>query len=124
MLGFCSPLRVWLALEPVDFRKGIDGLCAIVRERFGKNPLDGGVFIFINRGFQSVRLLFYDEQGFWLCQKRLSKGRFNNWPQSKGQDSSRLVSLMEAELLVLLRGGRINNLKLRPAFRQIHTVMA
>ncbi len=121
MLGFCSPLRIWLAVESVDFRKGIDGLCAIVRERFGKNPLDGGVFVFLNKNKESIRLLFYDSQGFWLCQKRLSSGKFRNWP-SFGIDNHQVLSVMEAELSVLLRGGAIRNLKLHPVFRQINGV--
>jgi hypothetical protein len=121
MLGFGSSLKVWLATEAVDFRKGIDGLCGIVRERFSKNPLDGEMFVFINRSHKSIRILFYDSQGFWLCQKRLSSGRFRNWPRGSKTDAS-IVSLVEAELSVLLRGGRINNLYLKPAFRQIREV--
>jgi hypothetical protein len=121
MLGFGSSLKVWLATEAVDFRKGIDGLCGIVRERFSKNPLDGEMFVFIKRSHKSIRILFYDSQGFWLCQKRLSSGRFRNWPRGSKTDAS-IVSLVEAELSVLLRGGRINNLYLKPAFRQIREV--
>lgn len=121
MLGFGSSLKVWLATEAVDFRKGIDGLCGIVRERFSKNPLDGGMFVFINRSHKSIRILFYDSQGFWLCQKRLSSGRFRNWPRGSKTDAC-IVSLVEAELSVLLRGGRINNLYLKPSFRQIREV--
>ncbi|MBW7877652.1 MAG: IS66 family insertion sequence element accessory protein TnpB [Candidatus Cloacimonetes bacterium] len=80
------------------------------------------MFVFINRSHNSIRILFYDSQGFWLCQKRLSSGRFRNWPRGGKTDAS-IVSLVEAELSVLLRGGRINNLYLKPAFRQIREVI-
>jgi transposase len=72
-------MRLLLAVEPVDFRKGIDGLVAVCRQRLAADPLAGGLFVFSNRRRRALKNLVYDGQGFWLCQKRLSAGRFNWW---------------------------------------------
>jgi transposase len=74
--------RIFLATEPVDFRKGIDGLGAVCRQRLGDNPLEGAVYVFRNRSGTSLKLLLYDGQGYWMMLKRLSPGRFAWWPNS------------------------------------------
>lgn len=74
-----------MAVEPVDGRKGIDGLAALCRQRLAEDPFSGCVFIFRTRSGTSIRLLAYDGTGFWLAQKRLSQGRFLVWPQGQGQ---------------------------------------
>jgi transposase len=73
-------MRILLAVEPVDFRKGIDGLAGIVR-RFDLDPMSGYLFVFVSRSGTSIKIVCYDGQGYWLCQKRLSKGRFRWWPK-------------------------------------------
>ena len=75
VLQLTAQSRVFLAVEPADFRRGIDGLAALCRQRLGENPMEGAVFVFRNRRGTSLKLLCYDGQGFWLCQKRLSQGR-------------------------------------------------
>ena len=82
MLQLSPQSRIFLATEPVDFRKGIDGLAAVCRQRLVDNPLEGAVYVFRNRSGTSLKLLLYDGQGYWLCMKRLSKGRFSWWPNS------------------------------------------
>jgi transposase len=94
--------RVLLAVEPVDFRKGIDGLAAICRQRLGAEPMSGVVFVFTNRRRTSLKLLRYDGQGTWLCQKRLSKGRFGWWPAAADQAA---YALAARRLPVLLWNG-------------------
>jgi transposase len=101
MLQLTPQSRIFLATEPVDFRKGMDGLAAVCRQVVGDNPLSGAVYVFRNRSGTAIKLLFYDGQGFWLCAKRLSQGRFHWWPQS--QDAS--YRLCARELLVLLWNG-------------------
>ncbi|NCP07944.1 IS66 family insertion sequence element accessory protein TnpB [bacterium] len=70
-------MRIMAAVEPVDFRKGIYGLCAVCRQRLQSDPFTGTVFVFINKSRTALRILAYDGQGYWLCHKRLSQGRFN-----------------------------------------------
>jgi transposase len=77
-------MRLLLAVEPVDFRKGIDGLVQVCRQRLNLDPIAGALFVFSNRRRRALKILMYDGQGFWLCQKRLSQGRFGWWP-SGGQ---------------------------------------
>ena len=74
MIQLSPQSRIFLATEPVDFRKGIDGLAAVCRQRLGDNPLEGAVYVFRNRSGTSLKLLLYDGQGYWLCMKRLSTG--------------------------------------------------
>jgi transposase len=101
MLQLTPQSRIFLATDPVDFRKGIDGLGAVCRQRLGQNPIEGAVYVFRNRAATALKLLFYDGQGYWLCMKRLSQGRFSWWP--KTQDAP--VSLSAPELLILMWNG-------------------
>ncbi|MCE7875652.1 transposase [bacterium CPR1] len=85
MFQLSPQTKILVAVEPVDGRKGIDGLAALCRQRLAEDPFSGCVFIFRTRSGSSIRLLAYDGQGFWLAQKRLSQGRFLLWPQGQGQ---------------------------------------
>ena len=76
MIQITPHMRIVVAVEPVDFRKGIDGLCAVCRQKLDSDPFSGTLFVFVNKSRQAVRVLVYDGQGFWLCHKRLSRGRF------------------------------------------------
>ena len=100
MIALTPQLRVWVAVAPADFRCGIDGLARRVRQVLAADPMGGAVFVFRNRRGTAIKLLAYDGQGFWLCQKRLSQGRFRHWPT--GQAGQTLAT---HELAVLLAGG-------------------
>lgn len=76
MIQVTAHMRILAAVTPVDFRKGIDGLCAVCRQELQSDPFTGTLFVFVNRRRSALRILCYDGQGFWLCHKRLSKGRF------------------------------------------------
>ena len=102
MIQLTPHMRIRVAIEPADFRKGIDGLARLCREALGSDPFSGSVFVFGNKSRKAVKILVYDGQGFWLCQKRLSKGRFPWWPQSLNAASE---SLEAHQLSVLLSGG-------------------
>ena len=80
MIAITPQMHILMATEPVDFRKGIDGLAGYVRNILDKDPFNGYVFVFSNTRKTSIKILTYDGQGFWLCQKRLSKGRFRWYP--------------------------------------------
>jgi transposase len=94
-------MRILVATEPQDFRKGIDGLAAVCKRELASDPFSGFLFVFKNRRATAIKVLAYDGQGFWLCQKRLSSGRFRFWPSA--DESSR--ELEAHALQVLLRAG-------------------
>jgi len=100
MLQLTAHMRLLVCVEPVDFRNGIDGLVRVCRGTLAEDPFRGTVFVFRNRRSTSVKVLAYDGQGFWLCQKRLSTGRFGWWP-----DGSSPHTLAARELHVLLSAG-------------------
>lgn len=101
MLQLTPQHRLLLAVEPVDFRKGICGLKGLCLNYLDCNPFSGAVFAFSNRARTSVKLLVYDASGFWLCQKRFSKGKLAWWPSGVGKTAE----LRASELLVLLAQG-------------------
>ena len=82
MIQITAQMRVLVAIEPVDGRKGIDSLVRLCQDKLAEDPFSGCVFVFRSRGGTTIRLLNYDGQGYWLAQKRLSKGRFIWWPES------------------------------------------
>ncbi len=75
-----TPIR--LALAPVDFRRGIDGFVALCQNDLHQEPRSGTLFVFINRTRTMVRLLAYEENGYWLMTKRLSHGTYQGWPRA------------------------------------------
>jgi len=92
-------MRILVALESIDGRKGIDSLVQLCREQLHADPFSGCLFLFRSRRATSIRALLYDGQGFWLAQKRLERGRFV-WPRAE----SGTVSLTRAQLSMLLEG--------------------
>lgn len=116
MLQITPQMRVMVATEPADFRKGIDGLAKECRLVLKSDPFSGAVFVFRNRRKTAVKILVYDGQGFWLCQKRLSTNRFRYWPSS-GEDA--VTSLQSYELSVLLSGGDPRMAKGAPMWRRV-----
>ena len=98
MIQITAQMRVLVAIEPVDGRKGIDSLTRLCQEKLQEDPFSGCVFIFRSRRGTSIRLLTYDGQGFWLAQKRLSRGRFVWWPS--GQEPTRRLQAHQAQLLL------------------------
>src|SRR6202142_4600444 len=81
MLQITPQMRILVAVEAVDFRKGIDSLAELCRAKRNGCPFLGCLFVFRSRRATSIKVLVYDGQGFWLATKRLSKGRFHWWPQ-------------------------------------------
>ena len=112
--------RILVAVEPADFRKGIDGLAAVCRKALGENPFSGALFVFRNRKGTSIKILAYDGQGFWLCQKRLSKSKFRYWPSDRQNNAE---TLLGHELTVLLSGGDPRATKSAPLWRPVGQVV-
>ena len=116
MIQLTTHMRILVATEPADFRKGIDGLAALCRVRLQQDPFQGTVFVFRNRRATAIKIIVYDGQGFWLCQKRLSKGRFPYWPRSVTDISCQLEA---HQLAVLLSGGDPEAIKVAEPWRRI-----
>jgi transposase len=116
MIQITPQMRILLAVEAVDFRKGIDGLARSCREVLKEDPFSGHVFVFRNKRGTSIKVLMYDGQGFWLCQKRLSKGRFRWWPQ-RGREGVR--SLLAHELHLLIWNGNPAGSEVSPLWKRI-----
>lgn len=74
---------IQLAVAPVDFRRGIDGLVALCQHALHQEPRSGTLFVFINRSRTMIRLLAYEENGYWLMTKRLSQGTYQGWPRAE-----------------------------------------
>ena len=72
MIQVTPQMRILVAVEPVDFRRGIDGLARLCREVLKADPFSGGLFVFSNRRRTAIKILVYDTQGFWLCHNCLS----------------------------------------------------
>jgi len=102
MIQLTAHMKIMVAVEPVDFRKGIDGLAAVCRQVIAADPFSGTVFVFRNKRQTAIKILCYDGQGFWLAQKRLSRGRFTWWPEREGSVVEKLAA---HELQLLLWNG-------------------
>jgi transposase len=76
-----NPPTIWLAVTPVDMRRGIDGLSMIVQQALGQAPSSGAAFVFRNRLGNRIKVLVWDGTGVWLCQRRLHEGSFV-WPKA------------------------------------------
>ncbi len=100
MIQLTPQLRILVALDPMDFRRGIDGLARACRQVLQSDPLSGTVFVFRNRRATAVKILVYDGQGFWLCQKRLSAGRFRFWPDPAPGVPARRLEAHEVQVLL------------------------
>jgi transposase len=116
MMQLTPQMRILVAVEPADFRKGIDGLCRVCREALSSDPFSGAVFVFRSRRGTAIKILAYDGQGFWLCQKRLSTGRFRYWPR---RVDSAQHELLAHQLQVLLMGGDPSATRAAPPWRPI-----
>ena len=115
MLQLTPQSRIFLAVAPIDGRKGMDSLAAVCRQVLGDNPLGGAVYVFRTRTGTTLKLLAYDGQGFWLCTKRLSQSRFHWWPTTPTQS----VTLSAWELTVLLGNGHPERAQLAPDWRPV-----
>jgi transposase len=119
MIQVTPQMRILVATEPADFRKGIDGLARICKEELKRDPFCGSVFVFRNRRATAVKVLVYDGQGFWLCHKRLSTSRFRWWPACP---TGAARALEAHQLHVLLSAGDPDAAQVPPAWRRVSTV--
>jgi transposase len=116
MIQITPQMRILVAVEPADFRKGMDGLARICKDALQHDPFSGCVFVFRNRLATAVKVLVYDGQGFWLCHKRLSSGKFRWWPTRENEPSQTLAA---HELQVLLSAGNPSATQAAPDWRPV-----
>lgn len=98
---------IYLCVEPIDFRKGINGLSILVESQLALNPFSEHLFVFCNRRRDKVKVLYWERSGFCLWQKRLEKAHFH-WPQGEGEA---VVALNGQQLNWLLDGIDISRLR-------------
>jgi transposase len=121
MIQITPQMRILVAIEPTDFRRGIDGLARVCKEVLRHDPFSGCLFVFRNRPATALKILVYDGQGFWLCHKRLSSGRFRCWPseETAGQASLGVRRLVAHQMQVLLAAGDPEAIQAAPDWRPV-----
>lgn len=112
MLSLGASLRYMLYRKPCDMRKSFDGLCGLVRSELGKEPMNGEVFIFINKRRSMFKLLHWESGGFVLYYKRLEKGTFSIPDLEEGN-----VMISWAELVLMVEGIQIVKSRQKPRFK-------
>ena len=116
MIQVTPQMRVVVAIEPADFRRGIDGLARLCKDVLKHDPFNGWVFVFRNRAATAVKILVYDGQGYWLCHKRLSSGKFSWWPSAKNAAARTLAA---QQLQVLLSAGNPEATQMAATWRSV-----
>lgn len=116
MIQVTPQMKIMVALHPADFRKGIDGIARLCRAELESDPFSGTMFVFRNRRKTAIKVLVYDGQGFWLCHKRLSSGKFNYWPKATEHKATVIES---HELTVLIFGGDPSCTQTAPIWRRV-----
>ena len=116
MLSFAGSVRVFLAVEPADMRKGFEGLQALASEGLREDVRSGGLFVFINKRHTRLKILYFDGTGLWLMTKRLEEGTFA-WPKLEEIGAAKLALRPEA-LAMLTDGIDLRGAKMRPWFER------
>lgn len=115
MLQITHQTRMLVAVEPIDFRKRMDGTAAVCRAKLEKDPLDGVVYLFRNRTRTMIRIYFFDGLVEWSCDLRIASGKFPHWPTS----SEPVTGLSAHQFYMLIKGGDPSNLRVREDFKKI-----
>ena len=116
MLSFTGSVRVFLAVEPIDMRKGFEGLHALVGERLAEDVRSGALFVFVNKRHSRLKAIYFDGTGLWLLTKRLEEGTFA-WPRHE-EIGARKLALRPEALAMLTDGIDLRGAKMRPWFER------
>jgi len=116
MLSFSGSLKVFVAVEPCDMRKGFNGLHGLVTEKLKEDPRQGSLFVFSNRRHTRIKILCWDGTGLWVLTKRLEKGTFS-WPKNLDAGVTKLKLTPQA-LAMLTDGVDLRGGKLRPWYER------
>ena len=101
MLTFSATQRIYLAVEPVDMRKQFNGLWTLAAQKLHEDPFSGALFVFVNKGRDRVKILFWDGTGLCLFSKRIDQGGFT-WPRLTEPDKT--IALSPGQLAMLIEG--------------------
>jgi transposase len=115
MLSVPPAVKIFFCLVPADMRRGFDGLMRMAEEHLRQNVLDGGLFVFINRRRDRVKLLYWDLDGLCIFYKRLEQGTFE--VPTAGEDG-RQITLSATELAMLLGGIELASARPRRRYRR------
>lgn len=113
MINLSYKLRYFVCSTPIDIRNGFDGLAGIVRNHLKKDPLTGDVFIFLNKRYTHIKILYWDGDGFALFYKRLEAGRYSLSPHREPS-----IEFKRNELLMLLEGLDFVKMKQKKRFKK------
>lgn len=109
MLSLPPSVRIFVAAQPVDGRKGVDSLMVLVRDVLGHDPLGGHLFVFFSKRCDRVRIVYWDRNGFAMWTKRLERGRSQPGFSADGKLSANAIETAELGLIIEgldLRGAR------------------
>ena len=112
MLSLPPSVRLYVATQPVDGRKGVDSLMVIVRDVFRNDPFEGHLFIFFSKRCDRVRIVYWDRNGFAMWTKRLEKGRFQL--EFSGDGRLTASAIEAAELGLIVEGLDLRDARRRP----------
>ena len=112
MLSLPPSVRVFVATQPIDGRKGMDSLMVIVRDVFGHDPLTGHLFVFFSKRCDRVRIVYWDRSGFAMWMKRLERGRFR--PSFSADGRLGVNAIEAAELALIIEGLDLRGARRRP----------
>lgn len=116
MVTLPSSVRIFVAMEAVDLRRGFDGLAGATRSLIGQDPLSGHLFVFLNRRRNRIKILYWDRTGYLLLYKRLEKGTFE-WPAHPAP-GVRQVEVDAGELGMILEGVDLASARRRVRWRR------
>ncbi len=119
MIALPPSVKIYVAAQPVDARKSFDGLSGLVEGEFGKDPLSGHMFVFINRRGHQLQILFWDRNGFTILKKRLEAGTFRLARKPDGEVSH--VEISAGDLALILEGIELQGATQRKRYRQSDT---
>ena len=126
MLALTAQTQIFVALDAIDFRCGIDRLAQLCRAKLAHDPMEGAVFVFRNRRQTAIKLLMYDGQGFWLCQKRFSSGKLQWWPAKPNitdlSAPNACHEIVARELQILLWNGNPDQAAMAEDWRSLSNV--
>jgi transposase len=111
MLRLPPSVRIFVATQPVDGRKGVDSLAAMVRSVFSADPLSGHLYVFFSRRCDRVRIIYWDRNGFAMWTKRLERGRYR---APLDPETLTLKALEAGELSLVLDGLDLADARRRP----------